>query len=850
MRAEAVQQQHVGPLAHRQRRDPQRARPATSWMRSSGGRPFGRRNRPSKPTREVEVAAGVEAALRERLDAGELALAQRAARSRRRCRSRRRARGWSPRRARGRRAWCSGPPSVWPDVAQADVVGGVEARLGARGSGSGACGTPPATSRRERRDIGARTYPRRRGRTGTLPLRARRSACTTRAPAASLQPLASRATPARSGIYACGPTVYARVHVGNARPFVVFSPAQALPRARGLRASTLVPTSPTSTTRSTTRRATAGRAVGRAGARDDRRTTSPTPTGSGSAGPTTSRWRPSTSSRSSTLIADAGRRAATPTRRAATSTSACARCPSYGELSHRDVDQMDQGEGVEGADRKEDPLDFALWKAHEAGRGHRLGRRRGARAGPGWHIECSAMAEELLGRRVRHPRRRHRPRLPAPRERGGADAGRARAAARAASGCTTGCSQLGRREDVQVGRATSAGSARCSTRSGATRWSCTSSAATTASRSPSRASGSRTRRARRASGSATPARRLVPRRRRRRTLAPLRDAFFDALADDFNTAAGAGARCSTGSARPTGATGRSATRTCARCSSVLGLENLLERDAEGRRPRSSSWPSGAPRPARARDFAEADRLRDELRARGLGGPRRPGRARSCVPRRAVIVYGRNAGRARRCAGRAARSAAVWATRGRGPRAWAPAARGRATRRRRSRARCGSDAHQGVCAEVEDVPLRRRRRAARGARARCSSRSTRSPTRRTSARSAARPSAPGATGVIIPERRSAEVTPAVCKASAGAVEHLRDRAACATSPTSSRDAKAAGCWVYGAAAGARTPVPAPDYRGGVVLVLGAEGRGLRPRVRRRVRRPRRRCRCAGASNRST
>jgi 23S rRNA (guanosine2251-2'-O)-methyltransferase len=44
-----------------------------------------------------------------------------------------------------------------------------------------------------------------------------------------------------------------------------------------------------------------------------------------------------------------------------------------------------------------------------------------------------------------------------------------------------------------------------------------------------------------------------------------------------------------------------------------------------------------------------------------------------------------------------------------------------------------------------------------------------------------------------------------------------------------DAKRAGCWCYGAAASARTPYTAPDYRGGVVLVLGAEGRGLRPRV---------------------
>jgi len=87
---------------------------------------------------------------------------------------------------------------------------------------------------------------------------------------------------------------------------------------------------------------------------------------------------------------------------------------------------------------------------------------------------------------------------------------------------------------------------------------------------------------------------------------------------------------------------------------------------------------------------------------------------------------------------------------------------------------------------------------------------------------------GATGVVIPERRSAEVTPAVCKASAGAVEHL-SIARVRNLADFLADAKRAGAWTYGAAAGARTPYRAPDYRGPVVLVLGAEGRGLRPRV---------------------
>jgi 23S rRNA (guanosine2251-2'-O)-methyltransferase len=87
---------------------------------------------------------------------------------------------------------------------------------------------------------------------------------------------------------------------------------------------------------------------------------------------------------------------------------------------------------------------------------------------------------------------------------------------------------------------------------------------------------------------------------------------------------------------------------------------------------------------------------------------------------------------------------------------------------------------------------------------------------------------GATGVVIPERRAAEVTAAVCKASAGAVEHL-PVARARNLADFLADAKAAGCWCYGAAAGARTAYDAPDYSGGVVVVLGAEGRGLRPRV---------------------
>jgi 23S rRNA (guanosine2251-2'-O)-methyltransferase len=88
---------------------------------------------------------------------------------------------------------------------------------------------------------------------------------------------------------------------------------------------------------------------------------------------------------------------------------------------------------------------------------------------------------------------------------------------------------------------------------------------------------------------------------------------------------------------------------------------------------------------------------------------------------------------------------------------------------------------------------------------------------------------GAAGVVIPERRSAEVTPVVCKASAGAVEHL-PVARVRNLADWLREAKEAGAWVSGASAADAVPYDRPDYRGRVVTVFGSEGRGLRPRVR--------------------
>ena len=87
---------------------------------------------------------------------------------------------------------------------------------------------------------------------------------------------------------------------------------------------------------------------------------------------------------------------------------------------------------------------------------------------------------------------------------------------------------------------------------------------------------------------------------------------------------------------------------------------------------------------------------------------------------------------------------------------------------------------------------------------------------------------GADGVVVPERRAAGVTPAVCKASAGAVEHLAI-AHVRNLADWLAEARDAGFWVWGADASAPAAHTEVDLTGCLVLVLGGEGAGLRPRV---------------------
>ena len=89
---------------------------------------------------------------------------------------------------------------------------------------------------------------------------------------------------------------------------------------------------------------------------------------------------------------------------------------------------------------------------------------------------------------------------------------------------------------------------------------------------------------------------------------------------------------------------------------------------------------------------------------------------------------------------------------------------------------------------------------------------------------------GATGIVVPGHGSVRVTAAVCKASAGAVEHL-PVAVVTNLARYLGEVKRDDLWVLAAEGGAATPMWDADLAGGIALVLGAEGRGLRPLVRR-------------------
>jgi cysteinyl-tRNA synthetase len=421
----------------------------------------------------------------------------------------------------------------------------------------------------------------------------------------------------RVGIYACGPTVYGRIHVGNARPFVVFALLKRFLEHEGYEV-TLVE----NITDVNDKIYDAARAAGVPSAQLAEEMT-------GHYLADTERLelgRPDHEPLASETIGpiveligaliDSGHAYVTD----GDVYFRVRSYPAYGELSHRDIEQMDQGEGVEGAEHKEDPLDFALWKAQKEGEDTAWDAPWG-RGRPGWHIECSAMAESLLG-------------LDFEIHGGGSDLvfphhENEAAQTRAARGrdlarlwVHNGMVRFG--EDKM---AKSVGNVR-PLHEELDRWGRDALVMYFCGghyRQPIAYSEVELRQAQARVQRVREAARRLEAGPSPDDLAPLRDRFFDSLAEDFNTAAALAALFDwVREANKRGAVGDAHLHEML---GVLGLESLLE-GGDGAGPDAEALELAAQREsARARrDFAAADRLREELRTRGWevrdgpGGP--------------------------------------------------------------------------------------------------------------------------------------------------------------------------------------------------------------------------------------
>jgi cysteinyl-tRNA synthetase len=207
-----------------------------------------------------------------------------------------------------------------------------------------------------------------------------------------LRPLEPR-QPGHVGIYACGPTVYARIHVGNARPFVVFSLLKRLLVHEGYNVTFVA--NITDVNDKIYDAAEAAEVPSAELAAEMACAYIADTDGLGLGRPD---HEPLASETIGEIVALIERLIESGHAYVVEGDVyfAVRSYPFYGELSHRNVDEMDQGEGVLGEDRKRDPLDFALWKAHKP-REDTAWEAPWGRGRPGWHIECSAMAESLLG---------------------------------------------------------------------------------------------------------------------------------------------------------------------------------------------------------------------------------------------------------------------------------------------------------------------------------------------------------------------------------------------------------------------------------------------------------------------
>ena len=195
------------------------------------------------------------------------------------------------------------------------------------------------------------------------------------------------------GIYACGPTVYSRIHIGNARPFVVFSLLARFLRSEGYRAKLVVNVTDVND-KIYTAAAAAGEpsgsfatAMSRAYVEDTDRL--------GLGRPDAEPLATETIGGIVALIAELVESG----HAYESGGDVYFRVRSfdgYGKLSNRRPEDMDQGEEAGSASLKEDPLDFALWKATKPGEDSSWDSPWGP-GRPAWHIECSVMAEQELG---------------------------------------------------------------------------------------------------------------------------------------------------------------------------------------------------------------------------------------------------------------------------------------------------------------------------------------------------------------------------------------------------------------------------------------------------------------------
>jgi cysteinyl-tRNA synthetase len=413
--------------------------------------------------------------------------------------------------------------------------------------------------------------------------------------------------PGRVGVYACGPTVYGRIHVGNARPFVVFALLKRFLEHEGYDVMLVE-----NVTDVNDKIYDAAAAAGVPSAELARDMTAHYLADTERLGLGRPDHEPLASETIDAIVELIGALIEGGHAYAVDGDVyfRVRSYPPYGELSHRDVEQMDQGEGVEGAERKEDPLDFALWKAQKEGEDTAWDAPWG-RGRPGWHIECSAMAESLLG-------------LEFEIHGGGSDlvfphheneAAQTRAARNrdlARLWVHNGMVRFGEGKMAKsVGNVRPLGEE-------LDRWGRDALLMYFVSghyRQPVAYSDSELEQAQARVHRVREAARRLHEGPSPDDLVPLRDRFFDALAEDFNTAAALAAlfdwvreankREDVGDAHLREMLG------------VLGLENLLEAE-DAPEPDTEALELARRREeARAqRDFAEADRLRDELRAQG------------------------------------------------------------------------------------------------------------------------------------------------------------------------------------------------------------------------------------------